>query len=56
MPAFSQPLINRLRDYFKTKYGHNISSEEAEVFLSQLSDYFEFGSAQAERPHGRRVR
>jgi hypothetical protein len=40
MPIFSNELIKRLQDYFKYQYGKDITSDEAEAFLLQLSKYF----------------
>lgn len=45
MPKFSGELNGRLRYYLKTQYGLKITSEESEVFLSNLSEYFITSSA-----------
>lgn len=40
MEKFSQQLKNRLIDYFKDNYGLEITSDQAEIYLDSLADFY----------------
>lgn len=40
MKKFSQKLKNRLIDYFKQTYGLEITSDQAEIYLDSLADFY----------------
>lgn len=44
---FSTELIERCKKYFASKYGHQITSDQAEAFLSSMADLYDFMSRSA---------
>ena len=50
MYKFSQQLKNRLIDYFKSNYGIEITSQQAEIYLDSLADFYFVVSKKEKRP------
>lgn len=47
---FSQKLKNKLIDYFKNNCGIEITSEQAEIYLDSLADFYFVASREEKRP------
>ena len=47
---FSQKLKKQLVDYFKNNYGTEITSEQAEIYLDSLADFYFVVSKKEKRP------